>query len=88
MSEQLRPALAKTIPGPLPPVPESLIRRRPVDAPAVEPNAFQRAVNSGDEGLVGVDGSGNDWEFPQNIGSIAVIETLFENQSAEEAKEQ
>lgn len=50
-----------------------------------EPNAFQEAVNAGGEGLVGVDGSGNDWEFAQNIGSTAISKALLENQPEAEA---
>ena len=50
-----------------------------------EANLFERAVNEGDSGLVGMDGSGNDWEFPQDIGSTAVSASLFENESPEEA---
>lgn len=49
-----------------------------------EPNLFERAVNEGDPGLVGTDGSGNDWEFPQDIGSTAVDKALFDNEPAAE----
>lgn len=37
-----------------------------------EVTLFQQAVLSGDAGLVGVDSSGNDPEFPQNIGIVSV----------------
>ncbi len=36
---------------------------------ADHPNSFEDAVQAGDAGLIGMDGSGNDWEFSQNIGA-------------------
>jgi hypothetical protein len=72
--------LAATIPGPLPPVPEYLIRRKKsaeTDEPR-EITAFEKAVRNGDDGLLGVDGSGNEWDFPQQLGSTAV-EVEFES---------
>lgn len=46
---------------------------------------YERAVEAGDAGLVGMDGSGNDWEFPQQLGSTAVENTLFNNESSQES---
>lgn len=48
-----------------------------------ESTEFENAVKAGDAGLVGVDGSGNDWEFSQNIGSVAV-EAVISNDEAEQ----
>lgn len=45
---------------------------------------YEQAIEAGDAGLVGTDGSGNDWEFPQQLGSTAV-EILFTNESSQEA---
>lgn len=48
-----------------------------------ESNQFEDAVRNGGEGLVGVDGSGNDWEFSQDIGSVAV-EAVISDEEAEQ----
>lgn len=46
---------------------------------------YEQAVEAGDAGLIGTDGSGNDWEFPQQLGSTAVENILFTNELSEEA---
>lgn len=37
-----------------------------------EVNAYELAILAGGEGMIGMDGSGNDWECPQQLGSLAV----------------
>lgn len=44
-----------------------------------EPNLFENAVQAGDAGLIGMDGSGNDPEFSQNLGSVVLGEVISED---------
>lgn len=48
----------------------------------LEVQSFEKAVFSGDAGLVGADGSGNDWEFVQDVGST-VVDSVFSQELAE-----
>lgn len=72
-----QPIFVHTIPGPLPAVPDYLIRRRPEEANTLEHNTFREAVINGDAGLVGMDGSGNEWDFPQQLGSTVVDQLVI-----------
>lgn len=56
-SPEHEPILIHTIPGPLPPVPESLIRLRPEE----------KSIRFEREGQAGVDASGLDAEFYEQL---------------------
>jgi hypothetical protein len=69
--EHQLPIAVRTIATPLPAVPENLIQRRmPAEPSRMTP--YERAIEAGDAGLIGTDGSGNDWEFSENLGAAAL----------------